>query len=141
MKGLPLTIDSWRKGRAEDGFRLSRREKQLLELPDPLYCRRSDEDLEGHSEEESAPNTVTVVERYQRDLGCLFVLPLSYKPPKQIYRAKHQTAFFLIGDASGKGKGNAVVEQYGVDYELGKWNLEWRDKLSNCREAENLTDR
>jgi hypothetical protein len=126
---------------------LSTREKQLLELTDPLYCRRSDEDLEGRGEaaracleEESAPNTVTAVERYQCDLGCLSVLTLSFKPPKQLYRAKHQAAFFLIGDASGKGKGNAVVEQYGVDYESGAWNLEWRDKSSNCREAENLTD-
>jgi hypothetical protein len=27
-----------------------------------------------------------------------------------------------------------------MDYELGAWNLEWREKSSNCREAENLTD-
>jgi hypothetical protein len=47
----------------------------------------------------------------------------------------------VIGDASGKAKGNAVVEQYGVDYESGAWNLEWREKSSNCREAKNLTDR
>jgi hypothetical protein len=51
-----------------------------------------------------------------------------------------QSAFFVVGDASGKGKGNAVIEQYGVDYELGAWNLEWREKSSNFREAENLTD-
>ncbi len=47
----------------------------------------------------------------------------------------------MVGDASNKAKGSAVVEQYGVDYESGAWNLEWRMKLSNCREAENLTDR
>ena len=46
----------------------------------------------------------------------------------------------MVGDASDKGKGNAVIEQYGVDYESGAWNLEWREKSSNCREAENLTD-
>ena len=46
-----------------------------------------------------------------------------------------------MGDASGKGKSNAVIEQYGVYYESGAWNLEWREKSSNCREAENLTDR
>jgi hypothetical protein len=44
------------------------------------------------------------------------------EPPKQLYRAKHHLAFFFIGDASGKGKGNAVVEQYGVDYKSGLWN-------------------
>jgi hypothetical protein len=47
----------------------------------------------------------------------------------------------VIGNASGKAKGCAVVEQYGVDYKLGAWNLEWRMKSSNCREAENLTER
>ena len=34
-----------------------------------------------------------------------------------------------------------VVEQYGVDNESGAWKLEWRDKSSNCGEAEILTDR
>jgi len=28
-----------------------------------------------------------------------------------------------------------------VDYESGAWNLEWREKSSNCQEAKNLTDR
>ena len=63
------------------------------------------------------------------------------EPPKQLYRARHRSAFFVIGDSSGKGKGNAVVEQYGVDYESGLWNCVWSKKSSNCREAENLTDR
>ncbi len=47
----------------------------------------------------------------------------------------------MIGDASRKANGSAVVEQYGVDYESGAWNSEWRLKPSNCREAENQTDR
>ena len=91
--------------------------------------------------DEGAPETVTPVERYVRDLACLRELTSSAEPPKQLYRAERQAAFFVIGDAIGKGKGNAVVEQYGVDYESGAWNLEWREKSSNCREAENLTDR
>jgi hypothetical protein len=81
------------------------------------------------------------VECYLRDLECLQELTSTKEPPKQLYRAAHQSAFFVIGDASGKAKGSAVVEQYGVDYESGAWNLEWRLKLLNCREAENLTDR
>jgi hypothetical protein len=31
--------------------------------------------------------------------------------------------------------------QEGVDYKSGAWNLEWREKYSNCHKAENLTDR
>ena len=33
-----------------------------------------------------------------------------------------------------------VIKQYGVDYESGTWNLEWRENSSNCRETENLTN-
>ena len=50
-------------------------------------------------------------------------------------------AFFVIGDASGSGKGVAVVEQYGVEYEAGPWKMQWRKESSNVREAKNLTDR
>ena len=91
--------------------------------------------------DEGAPETVTPVDRYVWDLACLRELTLSAEPPKKLNRAEHQAAFFVIGDASGKGKGNAIVEQYGVDYKSGAWNLEWREKSSNCREAKNLTDR
>jgi hypothetical protein len=47
----------------------------------------------------------------------------------------------VIKDASGKAKGSAVVEQDRVNYKSGAWNLQWRIKFSNCREAENLTER
>ena len=46
-----------------------------------------------------------------------------------------------MGNASGRAKGSAVVEQCRVNYESGAWSLQWRMKSSNCREAENLTDR
>ena len=113
-----------------------------------LPCRRADEEEDGGTpttrvpEEERAPVMVVVepVPRYLRDLECLVKLTDTSEPPRQLYRARRQSAFFVVGDASGKGKGNAVIEQYGVDYESGAWNLEWREKSTNCREAENLTD-
>ena len=112
-----------------------------------LPCRRDEEGWEGQAalgqgpEEGAAPETVMPVERYLQDLEYLRELTSTVTPPKQLYRAAHQSAFFVIGDASGKAKGSAVMEQYGVDYESGAWNLEWRLKSSNCREAENITDR
>ncbi len=74
-------------------------------------------------------------------MACLLELTESHEPPKQLYRTKHVMAFFIIGDAGGSGKGVAVVEQYGVEYKAGPWKMQWRKKLSNVREAENLTDR
>ncbi len=96
-----------------------------------LPCRREFEGeevlgtIDHAGTDEGAPETVTPVERYVR--------ASSTEPPKQLYRAKRQAAFFVIGDASGKGKGNAVVEQYGVVYESGAWNLEWRlSEIAGC---------
>ena len=81
------------------------------------------------------------VPRFRRDVACLLELTESHKPPKQLYRAKQVIAFFVIGDASGSGKGVAVVEQYGVEYKAGPWKMQWRKESSNVMEAENLTDR
>ncbi len=125
------------------------RRQSLLSEASGLPCRRAEEGGEDQAatlgqglKERVAPVTVMPVECcYLWDLECLQELMSTEEPPKQLYRAARQMAFFVIGDASGKAKGSAVVEQYGVDYESGAWNLEWRLKLSNCREAENLTDR
>ena len=152
IKGMHNTIDSWREGRAEDGFKMGAKERKRIQIllagAVGLPCRRDEEGWEGQvaalgqgPEEGAAPETVMPVERYLQDLEYLRELTSTVTPPKQLYRAAHQSAFFVIGDASGKAKGSAVVEQYGVDYESGAWNLEWRLKSSNCREAENITDR
>jgi hypothetical protein len=152
IKGMHNMIDSWQEGRAEDGFKLMAKERQRLQSllleARGLPCRRAEEGWEDQAatlsqglDERVASETVMPVERYLQDLECLQELTLTEEPPKQLYRATHQSALFVIRDASGKAKGSAVVEQYGVGYESGTWNLEWRLKLSNCREAESLTDR
>jgi hypothetical protein len=112
-----------------------------------ILCRQLDEEWEGQFaaavalEEETALKTILPVARYLQDLECLQALTSLTKPPKQLYCAAHQAAFFVIGDASGKAKGSTVVEQYGLNYKSGVWNLQWRIKSSNCREEENLMDR
>ena len=112
-----------------------------------LPCQRDFEDDEvlgtAHNKgtAKEAPETVIPVGRYFCNLACLQDLTSSAQPSKQLYRAVRQSTFFVIEDASGKAKGNAVVEQYGVDYKPGAWNLKWREKSSDCREAKNLTDR
>ena len=135
MKEMHLTIDSRQAGRAEDGFKMTAKELQVFENSKwanvGLSCRRADEEEDGGPattqapEAECAPAMVEPVPRYLRDLECLAKLTDTSEPPRQIYRARRQSAFFVVGDASGKGKGNAVIEQYGVDYESGAWNLEW----------------
>ena len=77
-----------------------------------LPCRRDEEGWEGQAalgqgpEEGAAPETVMPVDRYLQDLEYLRELTSTVTPPKQLYRAVHQSAFFVIGDASGKAKGD-----------------------------------
>ena len=90
---------------------------------------------------EEAPVDVRPVARFLQDLEYLAQLTEADSPPRQLYRARHTAALFMIGNASGKAKGVVVMTQYGLDYESGVWSQQWRGKSSNVREAENLTDR
>jgi hypothetical protein len=151
IKGLHLTVDSWRPRREASGFKMKGKElEKALEIWSAsrgLPCRREDDgpDEVGPTMARQAPNEapegVQAIPRLARDVECLMQLTKSTEPPRQLYRAKHVVAFFVISDASGSGKGVAVVEQYGVDYEAGPWKMQWWKESSNVREAENLTDR
>ncbi len=107
----------------------------LREEDGPEEAGRPSQQLAGE-----APVKVHPVPRLARDVDCLLELTSALDPPRQLCRAKHVMAFFVIGDASGAGKGVAVVEQYGVDYEAGPWKMRWRKESLNVWEAENLTD-
>ena len=156
MKGLHLTIDSWRPFRGPDGFKLRGKELEnalACGVDDGLPCRRADDDDNNCPPGDAAnlgaaavkggepPLEVEPVPRFLDDLVYLQELVESDTPPQQLYRAKHSSALFVIGDASGKARGAVVVTQYGLDYESGVWSQLWRRKSSNVREAKNLTDR
>ena len=86
---------------------------------------------------------------YSKGITCLKVSQGS-GVPYQAHLQKRTTSAtlpclpavsFLCGRRrQRKGKGNTVIEQYGIDYKSGAWNLEWQEKSLNCRDAENLTD-
>ena len=155
MKGLHLTIDSWRLHRGPDGFKLRGQELEsalALELDGDMPCWQAEDDLNEQQPHvslmsrtenwtEEAPVDVRPVVRFLQDLECLAQLTEADSPPRQLYRARHTAALLVIGNASGKAKGAVVVTQYGLDYESRVWSQQWRGKSSNVREAENLTYR
>ncbi len=59
--------------------------------------------------------------QFWQDLNYLMQLIEADAPLQQLYQAKHETALFVIGDASGKAKGAVVVSQYSLDYESRVW--------------------
>ncbi len=132
MKGLHLTIDSWRPYRAADGYKL--RGKELDNAltwgqEEDLPCWRSQEDsgeggthVPSLTRDEEPPLEVKAVPRFAQDLAYLTQLTEADFPPRQLYRAKHSTALFVVGNASGKAKGAVVVTQYGLDYESRVWS-------------------
>jgi hypothetical protein len=65
---------------------------------------------------------VRPVLRFLDNLVYLQELTNPETPPRQLYRTKHSSALFVIGDASGKAKGAVVVTQFGLDYESGVWS-------------------
>jgi hypothetical protein len=71
------------------------------------------------SGDEEPPLEVKPVPRFIQDLAYLTQLTKADTPQRQLYRARHSAALFVIGDASRKAKGTVVVTQYGLDYESG----------------------
>ncbi|KAL3789526.1 hypothetical protein ACHAW5_007754 [Stephanodiscus triporus] len=110
IKGMHNTIDSWREGRAEDGFKMMAKERKrirsLLAEAMGLPCQKPRET--GKSWQWASVQELRKGLRrrlcYQRR-GSYVIWSIS------LYRAAHQSSFFVIGDASGKANGSAVVEQ------------------------------
>ena len=75
----------------------------------------------GWCANDKPPVEVKPVARFINDLAYLNQLTQVDTPPKQLYRAKHASALFVIGDASRKAKGAVMVLQYGLNYESGVW--------------------
>ncbi len=132
---LHLRIDSWRPGRGESGYMLRGKEleRAMVAWADDrgMPCCQGLNNLDEEGEpstnaggknshpKDKVPGEVLPVPRFRQDVHCLLELTNSQEPPRQLYRAKHVLAFFVIGDASGLGKGVAVVEQYRVEYKSG----------------------
>ncbi len=113
IKGLHLTIDSWKPGTEESGFKMRGKELDCALAAwaegRGLPCQREDDATDEvtppPSQEawerqscpgDEAPEVVRLVPRFRRDVACLLELTDLHIPPKQLYRAKHTMAFFVI---------------------------------------------
>ena len=82
-----------------------------------MPCRRVEDEAEGEGGpavslmaqrgccDDEPPVEVKPVARFIDDLAYLTQLTQADMPPRQLYRATHAAALFIIGDASGKAKG------------------------------------
>lgn len=133
LKGLHLTIDGWRSDC--DGNRWKLRGKDFL-------AAEHEGKIPVIDDGKDAPSHVKAVPRMKDDLEALERLTSMPAPPTQPLRAeKHGSAWYMVGDASGKGFGSALFVDNVLEYETGDWGGSEGAESSNWRESENLVDR
>jgi hypothetical protein len=103
LKGIHLTLDSWRSGRNEDGWKRTRADMEHLRrncCPEETMKSLSDE----------APRLVMPVPRLEQDLKALLALTDPLVPPERAVRSKHLLQVcYGFGDASGEGFGSIIL--------------------------------
>ena len=88
LKGIYLTLNSWRPGRTADGWPLPGFERDLVEVAKDHLV---------------PPTWVTIVPRLKSDLEALLELTSYVDPPEIPVCSSVQWATYVIGDASGTG--------------------------------------
>jgi hypothetical protein len=126
LKGLHLTIDSWRTNRDDDGWRRTGHFEPKIE--------------DGVVEALDAPPLVRAVSRLGNDLRALGELTASAEPPRVPVRPTATAAAgFMFGDASGMGFGQSLwfMGRPDVDVFFGLWDERASGGSSNWREFYN----
>ena len=152
LKGFYLTLNSWRTGRNDEGWKYSMSEwRAALGLDEdmPSYQVKDRARAVNPAQEHfDRPDSVGVVPRLQPDLVALMELFEAESPSHRLVRgAKLDTAKVVFGDASGGGfgssweKGKVENEESGrVGFRFGTWDTQSSEESSNYRELRNLTE-
>jgi hypothetical protein len=126
LKGIHLTVDSWREGRDEEGWK------------DPGWCGSEDEPGEVQPE---APEFVEGVKRLGWDLTALRILFSADHPAVRVIRPTSVlSVIYGFGDASGSGFGSSFTHANGIVYRVGVWGSDVDGESSNYRELRNLVE-
>ena len=153
LKGFYLTLNSWRKGRNDEGWKYSMSEwKAALELEDDLPGYRVEEEVRRKVKSDDyrdRPHLVEAVPRLQSDLLALKKLYSCKTPTLRLVRGDRMSSVKIaFGDASGKGFGSSwetggeeTDEALGkVAYRFGTWDEATAAESSNYRELRNLVE-
>jgi len=143
LKGIHLTLDSWRDGRDRDGWKMKSNARRNANMEQELD---SDHHLSKFFISKStteirfkAPKFVKAVPRLVDDLTALNYLFDTDTPPKRFVRGKDvYLAKYGFGDASKAGFGSTFQDKNGISFRYGTWSADGEEQSSNFRELENL---
>ena len=126
LKGIHLTLDSWRDNRDREGWRQTNGEDRRLAIPEGQGAR--------------APTLTKTVPRLRGDVAALVAFTEEAHPPQIPVRASKTAGAYLWGDASGEGFGNClwIEGESTIDLAYGTWEDAVTEQSSNFREAYNL---
>jgi len=128
LKGIHLTIDSWRPHRDDDSWKVARQVQDYLGDSSPVDIS-------------SPPLHVTAVPRLRDDLRALREFFAAREPPSRyIQGSRVVSLIYGFGDASGAGFGSSFQTADGVHYRYSIWGDDLAHYFSNYREAFNLLE-
>lgn len=128
LKGIHLTLDSWRLGHDSEGWKEARQVISHLGEACP-------------ADSPQTPEFFPPVPRLASDIEGLLTLLAADTPPLRVVRAKEVvTAYYGFGDASGAGFGDTLLTPNGIVYQGGLWGDDLHAQSSNYRELFNLTE-
>lgn len=140
LKGIHHTLDKWRGGRDDDGWKLTEAELQaaLAEDTTPIESPGPGKQSARGC---SPPPRVKPVKRLEKDLQGIEQLTEPELPPFQPIRSKHiYVAKYGFVDASGSGFGSSLGLCEGVRVRHGIWGRDVNSRSSNYRELRNLVE-
>ena len=151
LKGIHLTLDSWRAGQARSGWKLEVAEQAEVDDEDYDGCwltntideRIQPEELRGVEGRSDPPAFVESIPRLRQDIEALYNLTKSETPPIILIRPVKVMVGYLVGDASGSGHGSSFLysEEKTLNLAHGTWSEEATQRSSNFRELANLVRR
>ncbi len=125
VKGFHLTIDAWRPGRDEEGWKVTSAGPRIME----------------GGEIEEPPVFVRAVPCLKTDILMLLTLLDAPEPPIRYVRSnKINVVLYDFGDASGSGFGRTMGNAQGVTFTHGLWGIDEGGNSSNYRELANLVE-
>lgn len=159
LKGIHLTLDSWREGRDAEGWKLGGRQSKKASI-DCRSDHESDTEFDDGGEplgsDENVGNTISKspsgyippptkvipVPRLHDDLIALKAFLDAEKPPWRLVRGNQVAAVqYGFGDASKSGFGATFeLPDESVWFRFGVWGSDEQTESSNFRELNNLVE-
>ena len=143
LKGIHLTLDSWRKGRDREGWKMKSNGRRNVDMDQDIETdHRSNAMFRSKPISETkfkAPTLVKAVPRLLNDLIALNYFFDVDVPPRRFVRGKNiYMARYGFGDASKAGFGSTFQSKEGISFRYGTWSSDGEEHSSNFRELENL---